>query len=100
MSTERKVAVITGASQGIGAGLVRGFLDRGYRVVANSRSIKPDASQDVLAVAGDVADPAVADRVIAGAVEKFGQVDTLVNNAGVFVAKPFTEYTQDDFARL
>ena len=65
MSTERKVAVITGASQGIGAGLVRGFLDRGYRVVANSRSIKPDASADVLAVAGDIADPAVADRVIA-----------------------------------
>ena len=64
MSTERKVAVITGASQGIGAGLVRGFLDRGYRVVANSRSIKPDASADVLAVAGDIADPAVADRVI------------------------------------
>ena len=66
MSTDSKVAVITGASQGIGAGLVRGFLDRGYRVVANSRSIKPDASADVLAVAGDIADPAVADRVIGG----------------------------------
>ena len=60
MSTERKVAVITGASQGIGAGLVRGFLDRGYRVVANSRSIKPDASADVFAVAGDITDSAVA----------------------------------------
>src|SRR5271165_4063515 len=82
MSIERKVAVITGASQGIGAGLVQGFLDRGYRVVANSRSIKPDASADLLAVAGDIAEPAVADRVIAGAVEKFGRVDTLVNNAG------------------
>jgi NAD(P)-dependent dehydrogenase (short-subunit alcohol dehydrogenase family) len=97
MSTERKVAVITGASQGIGAGLVRGFLDRGYQVVANSRSIKPDASSDVLAVAGDVTDPAVADRVIGGAVERFGRVDTLVNNAGVFVAKSFTEYTEADF---
>ena len=64
MSTEGKVVVITGASQGIGAGLVRGFLDRGYRVVANSRSIKPDASADVLAVAGDITDPAVADRAI------------------------------------
>ena len=93
MSTERKVAVITGASQGIGAGLVRGFLDRGYRVVANSRSIKPDAAADVLAVPGDIADPAVADRVIAEAVAKFGRVDTLVNNAGMFIAKPFTEYT-------
>jgi NAD(P)-dependent dehydrogenase (short-subunit alcohol dehydrogenase family) len=98
MSTERKVAVITGASQGIGAGLVRGFLDRGYRVVANSRSITPDASADVLAVAGDIADPAVADRVIAEAVRRFGRVDTLVNNAGMFIAKPFTEYTPDDFA--
>jgi NAD(P)-dependent dehydrogenase (short-subunit alcohol dehydrogenase family) len=98
MSTERKVAVVTGASQGIGAGLVRGFLDRGYRVVANSRSIKPDSSADVLAVAGDIADPAVADRVIAEGVAKFGRVDTLVNNAGVFVAKPFTDYTEADFA--
>src|SRR5262245_53876833 len=94
MSSTRKVAVITGASQGIGAGLVQGFLDRGYSVVANSRSIKPDASSDILAVAGDIADPAVADRVIGSAVEKFGRVDTLVNNAGVFVAKPFTEYTE------
>lgn len=98
MGTEGKVAVITGASQGIGASLVRGYLDRGYRVVANSRSIKPEDSESVLAVAGDIADPAVADRVIAGAVEKFGRVDTLVNNAGIFVAKPFTEYTEADFA--
>src|SRR5215470_5658810 len=98
MSSERKVAVITGASQGIGAGLVGGFLDRGYRVVANSRSIKLDASADVITVAGDIADPKVAERVIAGAVEKFGRVDTLVNNAGMFIAKPFTEYTEADFA--
>jgi NAD(P)-dependent dehydrogenase (short-subunit alcohol dehydrogenase family) len=98
MSSTRKVAVITGASQGIGAGLVRGFLDRGFRVVANSRSIEPVASADMLAVAGDVADPAVADRVIGGAVEKFGRVDTLVNNAGIFIAKPFTDYTEGDFA--
>jgi NAD(P)-dependent dehydrogenase (short-subunit alcohol dehydrogenase family) len=98
MSTERKVAVVTGASQGIGAGLVRGFLDKGYRVVANSRSIKPDASADVLAIPGDIADPAVAERVIAGAVQKFGRVDALVNNAGMFIAKPFTEYTPEDFA--
>jgi NAD(P)-dependent dehydrogenase (short-subunit alcohol dehydrogenase family) len=100
MSAERKVAVITGASQGIGAGLVRGFLDRGYRIVANSRSIKPDASSDVLAVAGDIADPAVADRLIAGTVAKFGRVDTLVNNAGVFIPKPFTEYTAADYEHV
>src|SRR5580765_8328847 len=100
MSTQRKVAVITGASQGIGAGLVRGFLDQGYQVVANSRSIEPSASADVLAVAGDIADPAVADRVIGEAVAKFGRVDTLVNNAGIFIAKPFTEYTEADFANV
>lgn len=98
MGTERQVAVVTGASQGIGAGLVRGFLDKGYRVVANSRSIKPDSSADVLAVPGDIADPAVARRVIAEAVAEFGRVDTLVNNAGMFIAKPFTEYTPEDFA--
>src|SRR5207237_5057198 len=100
VSIERKVAVIAGASQGIGAGLVRGFLDRGYRVVANSRSIKPDASAEVLAVAGDITDPAVADRVIGGAVGKFGRVDTLVNNAGIYLGKPFTDYTADDFAKM
>jgi NAD(P)-dependent dehydrogenase (short-subunit alcohol dehydrogenase family) len=100
MSTERKVAVNTGASQGIGAGLVRGFLERGYRVVANSRSLSPDASPDVLAIAGDITEPAVADRVIAGSVEKFGRVDTLVNNAGIFIPKPFTEYTPADFANM
>lgn len=98
MSTERKVVAITGASQGIGEGLVRGFLDRGYRVVANSRSIKPDGSADVLAVAGDIADPKVAERVIGEAVAKFGRVDTLINNAGMFISKPFTEYTPEDFA--
>ncbi|HEX4412925.1 MAG TPA: SDR family oxidoreductase [Lacipirellulaceae bacterium] len=99
MAAEQKVAVITGASQGIGAELVRAFGERGYRVVANSRSIKPDAFPDVLAIAGDIAEPAVAERVIAGAVEKFGRVDTLVNNAGIFIGKPFTEYTEEDFAR-
>src|SRR5262249_6737013 len=100
MNAQQKVAIITGASGGIGTGLVRGFLDRGYRVVANSLSIKPDASADVLAVAGDIGDPLVAEKVIGGAVERFGRVDTLVNNAGIFIAKPFTEYTEADFARM
>jgi NAD(P)-dependent dehydrogenase (short-subunit alcohol dehydrogenase family) len=100
MTTEQRVVVITGASQGIGAGLVQGFLERGYRVVANSRSIKPKASADVLAVAGDITEPAVAERAIGEAVAKFGRVDTLVNNAGIYIGKPFTEYTADDFARV
>ena len=100
MNIERKVAVITGASQGIGAGLVRGYLDQGYRVVANSRSIEPNASADVLAIAGDITDPAVAERLIKSAVSRFSRVDTLVNNAGTFISKPFTEYTEADFALL
>src|SRR4051812_26128136 len=100
MSAKTKVAIVTGASQGIGEALVRAFLDRGYRVVANSRSIKPDASADVLAVAGDIAEPAVAERVVASAVEKFGRVDTLINNAGIFISKPFTEYMEADFASM
>jgi NAD(P)-dependent dehydrogenase (short-subunit alcohol dehydrogenase family) len=100
MSTERKVAIITGASQGIGAGLVQGFRERGYCVVANSRSIKPNESADLTTIAGDVADPAVAKRLVDAAVERFGRVDTLVNNAGAFVSKPFTDYAESDLATL
>ena len=90
MGTQQKVAIITGASQGIGADLVKGFRDRNYRVVANSRSIKPSSDPDILAVPGDIADPAAAQRVVAQAIERFGRIDTLVNNAGIFIAKPFT----------
>lgn len=100
MSTERKVAIITGASQGIGAGLVQGFRERGYRVVANSRSIKPSESADLITVAGDIADPVVAKRVVDKAIERFGRVDTLVNNAGIFISKPFIEYSAEDFANV
>ncbi len=98
MSTQRKVAVITGASQGIGSGLVQGYRDAGYNVVANSRSIRPSSDPDVLAIAGDIADPAVAERIIAEGYERFGRIDTLVNNAGIFTAKPFTQFTPEDWA--
>jgi NAD(P)-dependent dehydrogenase (short-subunit alcohol dehydrogenase family) len=100
MSAERKVAIVTGASQGIGAGLVEGFLANGYRVVANSRSIKPSTRPDLVTVAGDIADPQVAKRVAATAIDRFGRIDTLVNNAGIFVPKPFIEYTAEDFANM
>src|SRR5262249_33786369 len=92
----------TGASQGIGAGLVRGFRERGYRVVANSRSIKPEAftDRDILTVDGDIADPQTAERVVAAAIDHFGRVDTLVNNAGAFLSKPFGDSTETDFATL
>ena len=93
----QKVAVITGASQGIGAGLVAGYRKLGYAVVATSRSIVESQDADVLAVQGDIGDPATADRVITAAVERFGRVDSLVNNAGIFVAKPFVDFTEDDF---
>ncbi|KDN23721.1 SDR family NAD(P)-dependent oxidoreductase [Amycolatopsis rifamycinica] len=96
MSTQ-KVAVVTGASQGIGAALVEAYRKLGYAVVANSRSITPSGDAGILAVAGDIADPAVGARVIDQALAGFGRVDTLINNAGVFVAKPFTDYTAADF---
>jgi NAD(P)-dependent dehydrogenase (short-subunit alcohol dehydrogenase family) len=97
MSNERKVAIVTGASQGIGAGLVKAYRDRGYRVVATSRSIKPTNDPDVVAVAGDIANPKTAEDVVGTAIARFGRVDTLVNNAGIFIGKPFTEYTAEDF---
>src|ERR1700736_2907367 len=100
MGAEQKVAIVTGASQGIGSALVKAYRDRNYRVVANSRSIKPSSDPDVLAVAGDVADPKTADRLVTQAIERFGRVDTLVNNAGIFIAKPFTQHTDEDFASI
>ncbi|WP_375787518.1 SDR family NAD(P)-dependent oxidoreductase [Bradyrhizobium sp. Pha-3] len=98
MSAERKVAVVTGASQGIGAGIVQAFRDRNCRVVATSRSIKPATDADFVTVAGDVGAAGTAEDVFKVALERFGRVDTLVNNAGIFLAKPFTAYTQDDYA--
>jgi NAD(P)-dependent dehydrogenase (short-subunit alcohol dehydrogenase family) len=98
MNNPRKVVVITGASQGIGAGLVKAFRDRDYRVVANSRSIKPSNDPDVLAIAGDISDRAVAERLIKEGMARFGRIDTLINNAGIFIAKPFTAYTTEDYA--
>ena len=100
MSDERKVAIVTGASQGIGAGLVQAFRARGYAVVANSRSIQPSADPQVLAVPGDIAESRVAARIVSEAQDRFGRVDTLVNNAGVFISKPFTDYSADDYAQV
>ncbi|WP_239153890.1 SDR family NAD(P)-dependent oxidoreductase [Amycolatopsis sp. FDAARGOS 1241] len=96
----QKVAVITGASQGFGAGLVEAYRKLGHAVVATSRTITPTADTGVLAVQGDITDPATAERVISAAVERFGRVDTLVNNAGVYVSKPFTDYTAEDYTTI
>jgi NAD(P)-dependent dehydrogenase (short-subunit alcohol dehydrogenase family) len=100
MDREMKVVVITGASQGIGAALVKAFRDRQYRVVAISRAIGPSNDEDVLTVPGDVADRTTAERAIASGKARFGRIDTLVNNAGIFIAKPFTEYTEADYAAM
>ncbi|MEV6288227.1 SDR family oxidoreductase [Kribbella sp. NPDC051770] len=93
----QKVAVVTGASQGIGEGLVTAYRKLGYAVVANSRSIERSGDPMVLTVPGDLAEPGTGTRVIEAALAEFGRVDTLINNAGVFVAKPFTDYSDEDF---
>ena len=97
---DRKVAIITGGSRGIGAGLVAAYRGLGWAVVANARAIGPSGDPDVLAVGGDVSEPGTADRIIGEAIGRFGRVDTLVNNAGVFISRPFTEYTADDYAAV
>lgn len=97
MSSSQKVVIITGASQGIGAGLVNAFRDHDYRVIATSRSIQSSQDPDILTVAGDIGLVETAKRVVAEGLERFGRIDTLVNNAGIFIAKPFTKYTESDF---
>ena len=100
MGTSSKVAVVTGASQGIGQAIVAAFRARGHRVVASSRSIAPSDDPDLHAVRGDIGDTDTGPRVIAEALARFGRIDTLVNNAGIFVAGAFTRYTAEDFARV
>jgi NAD(P)-dependent dehydrogenase (short-subunit alcohol dehydrogenase family) len=100
MSESRKVAIITGASQGIGAGLADGFRHAGYAVVATSRSIAASDRPDLLTVSGDITEAATAERVVEKAIERFGRIDSLINNAGIFIGKPFTEYTSGDFAAV
>jgi NAD(P)-dependent dehydrogenase (short-subunit alcohol dehydrogenase family) len=95
-----KVAIVTGGSQGIGAGLVDGYRERGWAVVANALKVKPSDDPDVLPVEGDVSQPDTGERIVGEALEHFGRIDTLINNAGLFRSKPFTDYTADDYAAL
>ncbi|MEK1899967.1 MAG: SDR family oxidoreductase [Rhizobium sp.] len=97
MSNEQKVAIVTGASQGIGAGIVEAYRKEGYVVVANSRNIQPSSDAGIVAVPGSIGERGVAEEVVKTAVERFGRIDTLINNAGIFIGKPFTEYTVEDF---
>jgi NAD(P)-dependent dehydrogenase (short-subunit alcohol dehydrogenase family) len=104
MAGKTKTAIITGASRGIGAGLVEEFLKRDYNVVANSRNISKTnpfaASANLALVDGDIGDPRTAKKIVDTAVSRFGRVDVLVNNAGIFIPKPFTDYTTEDFDAL
>jgi len=99
----KRTVIVTGASQGIGAAVVKAFLDRGYNVVATSRNVSRadlTASPNLALVDGDIAQPATAEKIIQTAVAKFGSVDHVVNNAGIFSAKPFTDYTVDEFRKF
>src|SRR5437764_983038 len=104
MNGQRKTAIVTGASQGIGAGIVKGFVERGFNVVANSRkmtqSTEVAASDGVALVDGDIGKPATAAKIIETAMARFKSIDVLVNNAGIFFTKPFTDYTTEDFKSL
>ena len=97
MNNSQHVAVVTGASQGIGEGLVSAYRKLGWAVVANSRTIAESDDPMVLTVAGDIAQPGVGQRIVDAALQRFGRIDTVVNNAGIFVSKPFTDYTDDDY---
>jgi NAD(P)-dependent dehydrogenase (short-subunit alcohol dehydrogenase family) len=104
MNSARKTAIVTGASQGIGAGIVKAFVERGFNVVANSlkvtQSTEVAASDRVALVEGNIGDPATAAKIIEAALSRFQSIDVLVNNAGIFFTKPFTDYTADDFRSL
>ena len=100
MNSDRKVAVITGASQGMGAALVEAYRGLDYAVVATARSIRPSNDDQILVVPGDIADRKTAERAIFEGVARFGRIDTLINNAGIFIAKPFTQYTEADYAAM
>src|SRR2546430_10734456 len=104
MSGPRKTAIVTGASQGIGAGIVKGFVERGFNVVANSRKVTQStevaASDYVALVDGHIGKPATAARIVETALSRFKSIDVLVNNAGIFFTKPFTDYTAEDFKSL
>jgi NAD(P)-dependent dehydrogenase (short-subunit alcohol dehydrogenase family) len=104
MSDPRKTAIVTGASQGIGAGIVKGFVERGFNVVANSRKVTQSteiaASNHVALVDGHIGEPATAAKIVEAALSRFESIDALVNNAGIFFTKPFTDYTAEDFKSL
>jgi len=104
LASEQKTVIVTGASQGIGAGIVKAFVERGFNVVANSRhmtrSTEVTASDQVALLDGHIGEPGTAIRIVETALTRFNSIDVLVNNAGIFITKPFTDYTAEDFRSL
>ncbi|GAB1824275.1 SDR family NAD(P)-dependent oxidoreductase [Herbidospora sp. RD11066] len=100
MSTDQKVVVVTGASQGLGEAFVQAYRERGWRAVGNSRSIKPWEDRDYIAIPGDIGEPAVARKVVETALEKFGRVDTLINNAGIWRPAPIEDIPEELYRRV
>jgi NAD(P)-dependent dehydrogenase (short-subunit alcohol dehydrogenase family) len=98
--SRQKVVIVSGGSRGIGAGLVTEYRRRGWSVAINARTVKPSEDDDVLTVGGDISEAATVGRLIEGTLERFGRIDTLINNAGVFISKPFTDYSADDYASV
>jgi NAD(P)-dependent dehydrogenase (short-subunit alcohol dehydrogenase family) len=98
IDSDRKVVIITGGSRGLGAGLVTAYRRLGWSVVANSRTITSSDDKDVLTIGGDVSEVTTVDRIVRQTLEHFGRIDSLVNNAGIFLSKPFTDYSQEDYA--
>jgi NAD(P)-dependent dehydrogenase (short-subunit alcohol dehydrogenase family) len=100
MAKSQKVVIITGASRGIGAALVAGYLGAGYAVVGTALTMPASSSPDFITVEGDIAKAETSKRVVEQALERYGRIDTLVNDAGIFIGKPFTEYTLDDYEAI
>jgi len=96
-TSEQKVVIVTGGSQGIGAGIVAGYRRKGWAVVANALTMEAPADPDVLVVRGDISEPETTDRIVSETVDRFGRIDTLVNNAGIYISKDFVEYTREDY---
>jgi NAD(P)-dependent dehydrogenase (short-subunit alcohol dehydrogenase family) len=100
MSTEKKVLVVTGSSQGLGAGFVDAYRARGWRVVGNARAINPSDDPDYVTVPGDIGEPAIARKVVQTALDRFGRVDTLINNAGIWRPGPIASISEEVYRRV
>jgi NAD(P)-dependent dehydrogenase (short-subunit alcohol dehydrogenase family) len=98
--SEKKVAIITGGSQGIGAGIVAGYRQQGWAVVVNARAIEPSSDPEVVTVSGDISKVPTADRIVSEAMRTFGRIDTVVNNAGIYISKSFLDYTPEDYESI